>query len=65
MILKEKHLGIKWELIHMEMMFENIELCWDSKDKIILGKLDRILDEYSKEIITYNCYCLFIFIYTC
>jgi hypothetical protein len=36
MILKEKYLGIKWELIHKEMMFENIELCKDFQDKIIL-----------------------------
>jgi len=40
------HNGIKWELIHKEMVFKTIELCWDFLDEIILGKWNRILDEY-------------------
>jgi len=43
MIPKEEYLGIKWELIHKEMVFETIELYWDFQDEIILGKWDRIL----------------------
>jgi hypothetical protein len=37
MIPRENYLGIKWELIHNEMVFETIELCWNFQDEIILG----------------------------
>jgi hypothetical protein len=29
MIPREEYLGIKWEFIHKEMVFETIELYWD------------------------------------
>jgi hypothetical protein len=41
-----EYLGIKWELIHKEMVFETIELSGDFQDEIILGKWDRMLDRY-------------------
>jgi hypothetical protein len=37
MIPREEYLGIKWELIYKNMVFETIELCWDFQDKIIIG----------------------------
>jgi hypothetical protein len=46
MTLREEYLGINWELIHKEMMFEIVELCRDFQDKIILDKWDRIWDGY-------------------
>jgi len=46
MILREDYFGIKWELIHKEMVFETIELCWNFQDEIILGKWVRIFDGY-------------------
>jgi hypothetical protein len=38
MISREEYLGIKWELIHKEMVFKTVELCWDFQDEIILYK---------------------------
>jgi hypothetical protein len=46
MIAREEYHGIKWELIHKEIVFETIELSWDFQDEIILGKWVRILDGY-------------------
>jgi hypothetical protein len=46
MIPQEEYFGIKWELIHKEMMFETIEFSWDFQDEIILDKQVRILDGY-------------------
>jgi len=46
MIPKKKYLGIKWELIHKEIVFETIEMRWDFQDEIILSKWVIILNGY-------------------
>jgi hypothetical protein len=46
MIPRKKYLGIKWELIHKEMVFENHWVVLRFQDEIIIGKGDRILDRY-------------------